>query len=100
MEAQDKNDQSRLRRLVRSPLAARLRVLKLDYPLPPATFKTLLTAESLSGLTWLEVDGGIDMETLPKMKEAGATAFVAATAVFKHPEGPAAGVKSLCALLG
>jgi ribulose-phosphate 3-epimerase len=44
---------------------------------------------------WLEVDGGIDAQTLPKMKEAGATAFVAATAVFKHPEGPAAGVRSL-----
>jgi pentose-5-phosphate-3-epimerase len=41
------------------------------------------------------VDGGIDLETLPKMKEAGATAYVAATAVFKHPEGPAAGVRSL-----
>jgi pentose-5-phosphate-3-epimerase len=32
---------------------------------------------------------------LPKMKEAGATAFVAATAIFKNPQGPAAGVKSL-----
>jgi ribulose-phosphate 3-epimerase len=48
---------------------------------------------------WLEVDGGIDVQTLPKMKEAGATAFVAATAVFKHPEGPAAGVRSLRSLL-
>ena len=46
---------------------------------------------ALRSLAWLEVDGGIDTETLPKMKEAGATAFVAATAVFKHPEGPAAG---------
>ena len=36
---------------------------------------------------WLEVDGGIDVETLPEMKEAGATAFVAATAIFKNPEG-------------
>jgi ribulose 1,5-bisphosphate carboxylase large subunit-like protein len=33
------------------------------------------------------------------MKEAGATAFVAATAVFKHPEGPAAGVRTLRALM-
>jgi ribulose-phosphate 3-epimerase len=46
------------------------------------------------------VDGGIDPDTLPEMKEAGATAFVAATAVFKHPEGPAAGVRSLRALMG
>lgn len=56
--------------------------------------------DALRSSAWLEVDGGIDLETLPKMKEAGATAFVAATAVFKNPEGPAAGVKSLRALFG
>src|ERR687892_276641 len=55
--------------------------------------------DALRSSAWLEVDGGIDTETLPVMKEAGATAFVAATAVFKHPEGPAAGVRSLRALL-
>jgi ribulose-phosphate 3-epimerase len=55
--------------------------------------------DTLRSPAWLEVDGGIDMETLPRMKEAGATAFVAATAVFKHPEGPAAGVRSLRALM-
>jgi ribulose-phosphate 3-epimerase len=51
--------------------------------------------DALRSHAWLEVDGGIDVETLPKMKEAGATAFVAATAVFKDPEGPAAGVRAL-----
>lgn len=40
--------------LVRSPLAARLRVLCLG-PLLPAAFTTLFTAQSLSGLTWLDV---------------------------------------------
>ncbi len=55
--------------------------------------------DALRSSAWLEVDGGIDVETLPKMKEAGATAFVAATAIFKDPEGPAAGVRSLRALL-
>lgn len=50
---------------------------------------------ALRSSAWLEVDGGIDVETLPKMKEAGATAFVAATAVFKHPEGAAQGVRTL-----
>ena len=55
--------------------------------------------DALRSSAWLEVDGGIDQETLPQMKEVGATAFVAATAVFKHPEGPAAGVKTLRALL-
>jgi ribulose-phosphate 3-epimerase len=48
---------------------------------------------------WLEVDGGISHETLPKMKQAGATAFVAATAIFKYPQGIAAGIKSLRSLL-
>jgi ribulose-phosphate 3-epimerase len=55
--------------------------------------------DALRSSAWLEVDGGIDLETLPKMKAAGATAYVAATAVFKHPEGPAAGVSSLRSLL-
>lgn len=44
---------------------------------------------------WLEVDGGISPETLPAMKAAGATAFVSATSVFKHPGGIAAGIASL-----
>lgn len=55
--------------------------------------------DALRSSAWLEVDGGIDVETLPDMKAAGATAFVAATAIFKHPEGPAAGIRSLRALL-
>jgi ribulose-phosphate 3-epimerase len=55
--------------------------------------------DALRSSAWLEVDGGIDVETLPKMKEAGATAFVAATAVFKHPHGAAAGIRALRALL-
>ncbi len=54
-----------------------------------------LKLDALRSSAWLEVDGGIDVETLPKMKAAGATAFVAATAIFKDPEGPAAGVRSL-----
>ena len=55
--------------------------------------------DALRSSAWLEVDGGIDVETLPKMKDVGATAFVSATAVFKHPQGPAAGVRALRALL-
>jgi len=55
--------------------------------------------DALRSSAWLEVDGGIDAETLPKMKEAGATAYVAATAVFKHPGGPAKGLRTLRALL-
>jgi len=55
--------------------------------------------DALHSSAWLEVDGGISHDTLPKMKEAGATAFVAATAIFKNPEGIAAGVKALRSLL-
>jgi ribulose-phosphate 3-epimerase len=51
--------------------------------------------DALRSSAWLEVDGGIDIHTLPEMKEAGATAFVAATAIFKNPQGPAAGVRAL-----
>ena len=54
---------------------------------------------ALRSSVWLEVDGGIDTQTLPKMKEAGASAFVAATAVFKHPEGAAEGLRTLRSLL-
>src|SRR5574339_743817 len=54
---------------------------------------------ALRSSAWLEVDGGIDVETLPEMKEVGETAFVAATAIFKNPQGPAAGVRALRSLL-
>jgi ribulose-phosphate 3-epimerase len=43
----------------------------------------------------LEVDGGINAQTLPMVIEAGANVFVAAHAIFDHPGGIAAGVKEL-----
>jgi len=43
----------------------------------------------------LEVDGGIDPRSAPKVVKAGATVLVAGSAVFGHPEGPGAGMKSL-----
>jgi ribulose-phosphate 3-epimerase len=48
--------------------------------------------------TWLEVDGGISETTLPAVLKAGANAFVAGNAIFKHPAGIAgaiSGFKSL-----
>jgi len=51
--------------------------------------------DALGSSAWLEVDGGVNAENLPKLKEAGATAFVAATAVFTHPQGVAAGIQAL-----
>ena len=44
---------------------------------------------------WLEVDGGVAPETLPELRAAGATAYVSATSIFKHPGGIAAGIASL-----
>jgi ribulose-phosphate 3-epimerase len=43
----------------------------------------------------IQVDGGITEETLPITYRAGARVFVAATAIFKHPAGVAAGVQAL-----
>ena len=43
----------------------------------------------------IEIDGGIDAETLPLALEAGAQVFVASSAIFKHSEGIAAGLQAL-----
>lgn len=43
----------------------------------------------------LEVDGGINLETLPLAKKAGANVFVTGTAAFKHPGGSGTGVRAL-----
>lgn len=51
--------------------------------------------EGIGSAAWLEVDGGISAATISRVREAGADAFVAANAIFKHPEGVAAGIRSL-----
>jgi ribulose-phosphate 3-epimerase len=43
----------------------------------------------------LEVDGGIDSETLPLVLKAGANVIVAAHAIFDYPGGIAAGIQQL-----
>lgn len=43
----------------------------------------------------IEVDGGINQETITDAMLAGAEIFVAASAIFKHPQGIAAGVHTL-----
>ena len=47
----------------------------------------------------IEVDGGIDQSTIRAAYDAGATVFVAGTAVFGHPDGAAEGVRSLLEIL-
>jgi ribulose-phosphate 3-epimerase len=44
---------------------------------------------------WLEVDGGISVQTISRVRAAGADAFVAASAVFGHPQGITAGIRAL-----
>ena len=43
----------------------------------------------------LEVDGGVNADTAPGAVSAGVNVLVAATAVFKHPDGVAAGIRTL-----
>jgi len=47
--------------------------------------------------TEVEVDGGVEISNAAACVDAGATVLVAGTAVFAHPEGPAAGVKAVLA---
>jgi ribulose-phosphate 3-epimerase len=47
----------------------------------------------------LEVDGGVSVETIRQLRDAGADAFVAASAIFHHADGIAAGIRSLRAQL-
>ena len=47
----------------------------------------------------LEVDGGINPDTAPQAARLGADVFVAAHAIFDHPQGIAAGVRALRASL-
>ena len=65
-----------------------------------AEVRRMLDASPSRHHTWLEVDGGISVETLPQVRQAGADAFVAAHAVFNHPQGIAAGIRSLREKMG
>jgi ribulose-phosphate 3-epimerase len=51
--------------------------------------------DTIKSPAWLEVDGGVNSDNILQLTEAGATAFVAATAVFKHPQGTVEGVLTL-----
>ena len=51
--------------------------------------------DALGSPAWIEVDGGVTVENVREVKDAGATAFVAATAVFKHPLGAVVAIQAL-----
>lgn len=55
--------------------------------------KTLL--ENTGSTATIQVDGGISEETIKACHEAGATNFVAGSAIFHHPDGIAAGITAL-----
>ena len=48
---------------------------------------------------YLQVDGGVNADNIGRLKDAGANAFVSANAIFRHPEGIAAGVSALRAAI-
>lgn len=58
-----------------------------------ATLRTNL--DNIQSVARLQVDGGITAATLPMCALAGADTFVAATAIFKYPQGIAAGLQAL-----
>ncbi len=55
--------------------------------------------DEIGSTAWLEVDGGVSVETLPRLRAAGADAFVAGNSVFNHSNGIQAGVRALRELL-
>lgn len=55
--------------------------------------------DEIHSKAYLEVDGGINLKTLPLMKFAGANAFVTGNAAFKHPQGAKVGIRELKNLL-
>jgi ribulose-phosphate 3-epimerase len=56
--------------------------------------------DDLGSAADLEVDGGLAANTVPLVKNAGANAFVAGNAVFKHPKGIQAGIRALREAIG
>jgi ribulose-phosphate 3-epimerase len=51
--------------------------------------------EKINSTAYLEIDGGIDSNTLPQALKAGANVFVSAHAIFDYPGGIDAGIQQL-----
>jgi ribulose-phosphate 3-epimerase len=56
--------------------------------------------DSVNSTAWLQVDGGINTETISLTRHAGATNFVAGSAIFSHPQGIKDGITSMRSVLG
>ncbi len=68
-------------------------------PFIEATVDRLAVLRELAGDAAVEVDGGIDARTAPRCARAGATTFVAGSAVF-GAEDPAAAFRTIAAAAG
>lgn len=62
------------------------------------TARTLI--DSIESAAYLQVDGGIDVETAPSAVEAGATVLAVASAIFQHKGGIGSGIKALRDAIG
>jgi len=61
----------------------------------PQTLRKISKIREESPDLLIQVDGGINSETLPDAFNAGANVFVAGNAIFRHPQGIEKGVKTL-----
>src|SRR4030095_5906542 len=62
--------------------------------MPECVKKVEMFAERMSDAQWLEVDGGIGVETASIVAAAGADTFVAGNAIFR-PADPAAALRAI-----
>ncbi|MBN2417447.1 ribulose-phosphate 3-epimerase [bacterium] len=60
----------------------------------PGPLETIGTVVSWSGMPPVEVDGGVDLKTAPRIIRAGARILVAGSAIFRAPD-PAGALKTL-----
>ena len=63
--------------------------------IPPKIKKVREILQASNSEAYIQVDGGITEKTLPLAHESGANVFVAATSIFKYPDGIAAGIQAL-----
>jgi ribulose-phosphate 3-epimerase len=66
----------------------------LPEVLPKLSYLRQRLAE-INPSAWLEIDGGMNLNTLPLALQAGAQVFVASKAIFNHPRGIAVAMKEL-----
>lgn len=62
--------------------------------------RTKALLEKAGSSAQIQVDGGISSKTVKACYEAGATNFIAGSAVFKHEDGVAAGITALRTAIG